>query len=342
MMVLVVAALVGGSAFAEQSIELTGTLRDFQMSHSDFEASASSYPLITGMVKPELSADDKPVLNPGEGGCYEIKVSSSRHEISNVVLELDNGTEYKFDGQSGYEQTYAVPQDYDGQKIVGVWVKAGNNSSGDGPGYGEYFESEYFEYQDTHVVLNGDETISVTFYCDVAIPELWRIGSEQSFDQWFRNTAGVNQSTQHTITLEQRSDLPHIYRFEASKHNGKSFFPLDGQLFGNEGLPHNYHFTYEVHTKFTYTDPAERDYDLTFSFSGDDDVWVFINRQLAVDLGGVHSERFASVNVDDIAGDLGLVPGESYDFHFFFAERHTTESNFTMETTIQFLSPLYD
>ena len=129
---------------------------------------------------------------------------------------------------------------------------------------------------------------------------------------------------------------------EASKHNGQSFFPIDGQMLGNEGNSHNYHFTYEIHSKFTYTDPASRDTDMVFNFSGDDDVWVYINDALVVDIGGVHGEKHGSVNVDSVASDIGLTPGGTYDFDFFFAERHLTESNFTVETTIQFLSPLYD
>lgn len=166
------------------------------------------------------------------------------------------------------------------------------------------------------------------------------VDSEESFNQWFRNVEGVNLSRNHTIVLDD-SDGDGVYRFEASKHNGQSFFPLDGELYGNEGRNHNYHFTYEIRTKFTYTDPAERDA-MVFRFSGDDDVWVYINGRLAVDLGGVHSEVHGSVNVDDLAEYLGLEAGKAYDFHFFFAERHTTESNCTIETTIQFLSPLYD
>ena len=39
--------------------------------------------------------------------------------------------------------------------------------------------------------------------------------------------------------------------------------------------------------------------------------------------------------VDDlIAGSHGLVPGNIYPLHFFFAERHTVDSNFNIETSI--------
>jgi fibro-slime domain-containing protein len=80
----------------------------------------------------------------------------------------------------------------------------------------------------------------------------------------------------------------------------------------------------ELHSSFTYVGGE------TFSFTGDDDVWVFINNELVIDLGGVHAAMSDSVDLDT----LGLIVGETYDFDLFFAERHTTESNFKAETTI--------
>ena len=73
----------------------------------------------------------------------------------------------------------------------------------------------------------------------------------------------------------------------------------------------------------------------SFSFRGDDDLWIYINGKLAIDLGGVHGAESKTVNLDDYAQELGIEPGNSYSFDLFFAERHRTQSNFKFQTTFE-------
>jgi len=179
------------------------------------------------------------------------------------------------------------------------------------------------------------------------------ITSEASFNQWFRDVPGVNITMPYSIRLNNNQDEPGgLYTYAVEKPY--YFFPIDGMGWGDRardrnGHYRNFYFTYEIHTEFTYIPQDERDYEMTFSFTGDDDIWVFINGKLAVDIGGVHSQATRSVNLDDSAAELGLVEGEDYALDFFFAERHTTESNFRIETTLRLVelppstvSPLYD
>lgn len=141
-----------------------------------------------------------------------------------------------------------------------------------------------------------------------------------AFDQWYRDVAGVNQSIAYAITLDNAITAdPNVYTYTNS-----AFFPIDDQLMGNEGNAHNYHFTFELHTSFTYQGGE------SFTFTGDDDVFVFINGQLVVDLGGVHTAQTGSVNLDS----LGLTAGDDYDLDLFFAERHTILSEFRIDTSI--------
>ena len=141
---------------------------------------------------------------------------------------------------------------------------------------------------------------------------------QANFDQWYRDVPGVNLAQSLTITLDDTGH-PGIFTFFDD-----TFFPIDGQLFGDEGLSHNFHFTYEIHSQFTYQGGE------VFTFTGDDDLWVFIDDTLAIDLGGVHGALTGSVALDT----LGLTLGNDYDFDLFFAERHTTESQFGVDTSI--------
>ena len=133
------------------------------------------------------------------------------------------------------------------------------------------------------------------------------------FDQWYHDVPGVNVSTKVTFPL-----LPVI---GGLAFDSDAFFPIDGQLLGNEGLPHNFHFTYEGHIHFRHTGGE------IFRFAGDDDLWAFIDHRLVIDLGGVHSIESMEIAIDQ----LGLTPGETYPLDIYFAERHTDESTLHVE-----------
>lgn len=158
-----------------------------------------------------------------------------------------------------------------------------------------------------------------------------QVANAASLAQWFRDTSGVNMSRQLDLTLVRQAGT-NTYTFNDRTDSRFSslggFFPINNELFGNSsGDSKNFHFSFELSTEFVY----KRGTGQVFTFTGDDDVWVFIDGKKVIDIGGIHSAVSQSIELDRLNW---LQDGLVYDLKFFFAERHRTQSNFRIDTTI--------
>ena len=203
------------------------------------------------------------------------------------------------------------------------------NLYSDNSGYGQTVK----EYSQIHLVKKGDHYVYNSAY-DVSVYDV-------------AGGAIYNSQTDHVTTREGttyvRGNLQAENRFD----------PISGKYFGNNGnkylevvdpnqgdITHyynntNYNMTLEGHAQFIFYE----DDNLYFNFTGDDDVYLYINGIRVLDMGGAHAISKCGISLNNVKELCGLKDGQVYDFDFYYMERHGTAANFGFETNIKIVDP---
>ena len=149
---------------------------------------------------------------------------------------------------------------------------------------------------------------------------IWRGQMDRSTDSSTGEARGGMFLIDDFQFLDDEKTIPNPYYDSIPS----GFAGIDGSGKKSQNAYHNYGMSMKVQAKFEYI-PGQY-----FEFLGDDDVWVFIDNRLVVDIGGVHDRRRRAVDLDT----LGLIPDSTYTFHIFYTERYKVEGNFKMRTSI--------
>lgn len=268
------------------------TFREFDQALSDYYQDANAqYPLYTGHFQPDSGTNFSDIAGT---------LNLFGYDNVNRFMAINN-SQYNEDheGNTHYDYAYqglvANTTNADGAPLLNGTKTAtvephfnkdfllGENSKN--AKLGEVYENVKFPFTKKENLFNDDTGV-----------DYWCFDSKDT-TLYLKQDSGQNSDSKYFLQSTNNRGSSENVNASSDKQSQYGYFPFNETATGGVASTYNYGFGTKLQMDFTLTDDGMVEADgkngktnIKFFFSGDDDVWVFIDGKLALDVGGAHGE----------------------------------------------------